>query len=189
MALRPGTPAPPEEGKDVARPYEAKTRHVDSRIVNGHAASPGGNQARRLAADPRGPPVASGVTYTVAAGDDAVAASLSSPARVKQAIAVGATGKKDIHVTFSNWGTRLDLFAPGVSATSASHRSRTGAATSPGTTAAAAHATGTAAPHLADHPPATPAQVAETPAKGAVSGKVKDRFPGSEGRILLVGVP
>ncbi|MFF6787289.1 S8 family serine peptidase [Streptomyces sp. NPDC012510] len=133
--------------------------------------------------------IASGVTYTVAAGNDGVAAGLYSPARVKQAITVGATDKKDVRASFSNWGPSLDLFAPGVSITSASHRSDTGRATHSGTSMASPHAAGAAALYLADHPRSTPAQVGEALTERAVSGKVKDTYPGSPNRLLHVDNP
>ncbi|WP_338895984.1 S8 family peptidase [Streptomyces sp. TG1A-60] len=133
--------------------------------------------------------IASGVTYTVAAGNDGLAAGLYSPARVKQAITVGATDRKDVRADFSNWGPSLDLFAPGVSVTSASHRSDTAKATLSGTSMATPHAAGAAALHLADHPSATPAEVGEVLVERAVSGKVKDGYPGSPNRLLQVDGP
>ncbi|MEW2400101.1 S8 family peptidase [Streptomyces sp. NPDC046862] len=133
--------------------------------------------------------IASGVTYSVAAGNDGLSAGLYSPARVKQAITVGATDKKDRRAGFSNWGPSVDLFAPGVAITSASHRSDTGRVTFDGTSMAAPHVTGAAALYLADHRAATPAQVSGALVNRAVSGKVTNRGIGSPNELLQVNNP
>ncbi|MCT7351079.1 S8 family peptidase [Streptomyces sp. 15-116A] len=130
--------------------------------------------------------IASGVTYTVAAGNEGMPAALYSPASVKQAITVGASDRQDKKPAFSNFGSALDLFAPGVSVTSASAASNTGRATYSGTSMASPHAAGAAALYLADHRRATPAQVANALVKGAVSGKVTGRGLGSPNRLLQV---
>ncbi|WP_328501570.1 S8 family peptidase [Streptomyces sp. NBC_00457] len=130
--------------------------------------------------------IRSGVTYTVAAGNDGLPASLYSPAGVREAITVGASDKKDARAGFSNFGSALDLFAPGVSITSASIASNTGRVTYSGTSMAAPHAAGVAALYLADHRKAPPAQVAKAMASGAVSGKVSGRGLGSPNRLLQV---
>ncbi|MGW4024849.1 S8 family peptidase [Streptomyces sp. NPDC005009] len=130
--------------------------------------------------------IASGVTYTVAAGNEGGPAALYSPAGVKQALTVGATDRQDKKPAFSNHGSALDLFAPGVSITSASAASDTARATSSGTSMASPHVAGAAALHLAEHRRATPAQVANALVKGAASGKVAGRGPGSPNRLLQV---
>ncbi|MFE3036930.1 S8 family peptidase [Streptomyces canus] len=130
--------------------------------------------------------IASGVTYTVAAGNDGLSAGLYSPADVSQAITVGATDPQDRRAGFSNYGPLLDLFAPGVAITSAGITSDTARATSSGTSMASPHAAGAAALYLADHPRATPAQVGKALVKSAATGKVSGRGAGSPDRLLQV---
>ncbi|MEU0209764.1 S8 family peptidase [Streptomyces canus] len=130
--------------------------------------------------------IASGVTYAVAAGNDGLPAGLYSPADVPQAITVGATDTKDARAGFSNYGSALDLFAPGVSITSAGITSDTAGATYSGTSMATPHAAGSAALYLAGHPKATPAQVGKALVKLAASGKVSGRGAGSPDKLLQV---
>lgn len=130
--------------------------------------------------------IASGVTYTVAAGNDGLSAGLYSPADVKEAITVGATDKSDARAAFSNYGPAVDLFAPGVSITSASYASDTGKAAFSGTSMASPHAAGAAAVYLGGHPRATPAQVSAALVAGAVSGKVSGEGLGSPDKLLQV---
>jgi len=145
----------------------------------------GGYQNAQLDAAVRNS-IAAGVTYAVAAGNDGLSASLYSPARVRQAITVGATDTKDARAVFSNHGSALDLFAPGVSITSAGITGDTAKATYSGTSMATPHAAGAAALYLADHPKATPAQVAKALVATAGSGKVSGRGLGSPNKLLRV---
>ena len=133
--------------------------------------------------------IASGVTYAVAAGNDGLPAGLYSPARVTQALTVGASDKTDARASFSNTGSSLDLFAPGVAITSASYASDTGNATYSGTSMASPHVAGAAALYLADHPEATPAQVAKALVKQAVSGRISGAGLGSPNKLLHVENP
>ncbi|NGO14621.1 S8 family peptidase [Streptomyces sp. HC44] len=133
--------------------------------------------------------IASGVTYTLAAGNDGLPASLYSPARVAEAVTVGASDKTDARASFSNWGMRLDLFAPGVDITSASNASDTGKATFSGTSMASPHAAGAAALYLADHAGAAPADVSKALVAGAASGKISNPGLGSPNKLLQVTNP
>lgn len=133
--------------------------------------------------------IASGVTYTVAAGNDGASAGSYSPAAVKEAITVGATDRTDTRAAFSNWGSALDLFAPGVSITSASYASNTGRATYSGTSMAAPHVAGAAALYLADRPKSRPAQVVKALTSLATAGKVFDKGEGSPNKLLRIPLP
>ncbi|TAQ90808.1 hypothetical protein B7494_g881 [Chlorociboria aeruginascens] len=55
-----------------------------------------------------------GVTAIVAAGNDNQDASNTSPASAPMAITVGALDENDARASFSNFGTAVDIFAPGV---------------------------------------------------------------------------
>ena len=128
--------------------------------------------------------VLDGVTYTVAAGNDNLDACGFSPARVAEAITVGATTSADARSSFSNYGQCLDLFAPGSTITSAWHTSSTAAATGSGTSMAAPHAAGVAALYLQGAPLATPATVADAIVADATANVVSGARPGSPNRLL-----
>ncbi|MFD5233006.1 S8 family peptidase [Streptomyces qaidamensis] len=159
------------------------TRHAKKPAVAN--LSLGGPRNDRLDAAVRAS-IASGVTYTVAAGNDGMPARLYSPAGVEQALTVGATDRWDTKSAFSNHGPALDLFAPGVGITSTSAASDTARATSSGTSMASPHAAGAAALYLADHRQATPAQVGRALTAGAATGKVSGRGVGSPDKLLRV---
>ncbi|RVU25163.1 S8 family peptidase [Streptomyces antnestii] len=130
--------------------------------------------------------IASGVTYAVAAGNSGVDASTSSPARVAEAITVGATDSSDTKASWSNYGSVLDVFAPGVSITAGWNTSDTATNTISGTSMATPHVAGAAAVYLAGHTSATPAQVASALTGGATSGVVKSPGSGSPNKLLKI---
>ncbi|WP_329493405.1 S8 family peptidase [Kitasatospora herbaricolor] len=131
--------------------------------------------------------IASGLTYTVAAGNDGVDASQHSPARVPTAITVGATASDDRVSWFSNHGPLVDLYAPGTDITSAGIAYDEDSTTMSGTSMASPHAAGAAALYLADHRTATPAQVAAALTASATVGSLRDLVEGTPDRLLYTG--
>jgi subtilisin family serine protease len=103
--------------------------------------------------------IASGVTYSIAAGNVGQDACKFTPARVPAALTIGATDSTDHRVSWSNWGSCVDWFAPGVSITSDYNSSDTATAVLSGTSMATPHTTGVAARYLQLNPAATPAGV------------------------------
>jgi subtilisin family serine protease len=117
--------------------------------------------------------VSAGVTYAVAAGNDAGDACYSSPARAPAALTVGASAW-DARSYFSNYGHCVDLYAPGSNILSAWHTGSTATRSLNGTSMASPHVAGVAALYLQGNPSAAPATVAatilNTGGVGAVAG-------------------
>ena len=127
-----------------------------------------------------------GITVVIAAGNEYDVACSYSPGRLPAAITVAATNINDFSPNFSNYGTCVDVFAPGVDITSAWITSSTATATINGTSMAAPHVAGAAALILQRTPTLTPAQVAAQIVQDATIGAVDNEGTGSPNRLLYV---
>ena len=141
-------------GIDWVTAHHGAAPAVANMSLGGGANSAVDDAVRRMIAD--------GVPTAVAAGNGNAAgvaqdACKSSPARVGEAMTIGATDKSDKKTSWSNYGKCVDWFAPGAGITSAWHQSDTQTNTISGTSMASPHVAGVAALHLAAKGPATPA--------------------------------
>ncbi|MEU9932887.1 S8 family peptidase [Streptomyces anulatus] len=128
--------------------------------------------------------IASGVTYSIAAGNSNAPASGFSPARVETALTVGATTRTDARATYSNHGPLVDLFAPGSDITAGWATSDTATYTGNGTSFAAPHVAGAAAVYLTNHPGSSPAAVGTALVNGATSNVLTGIGTGSPNKLL-----
>jgi aqualysin 1 len=128
--------------------------------------------------------VAAGVTYAVAAGNSNANACNYSPARVAEALTVGSTMSNDARSSFSNFGSCVNIFAPGSNITSAWHTSNTATNTISGTSMASPHVAGVAALYLQANPSASPAAVGNAIINNATTGRLSGIGSGSPNRLL-----
>jgi len=131
--------------------------------------------------------VQDGVTAVVAAGNEAKDACTTSPARVAEAVTIAASDRFDQQTSFSNFGSCVDLYAPGAQIVSASYVSTTGFASASGTSMATPHAAGAAAVLLSQRPGLSPAEVAARLAADATPNVIRNAGGGTPNRLLHVG--
>ena len=129
--------------------------------------------------------ISDGVTVVVAAGNSNRDACNYSPARVKAAITVAATTSTDVRASYSNYGSCVDLFAPGSSITSAWIGSDSETATITGTSMASPHVAGVVA-RLLQGSALTPASASTAITGAATKGLVVNAGRRSPNLLLYV---
>ena len=128
--------------------------------------------------------VGSDVVMAVAAGNSNANACGSSPARSAQAITVGSTTNSDARSSFSNFGSCLDIFAPGSAITAAWYTSNAATNTISGTSMASPHVAGVAALLRQEDPSASAAAVSAALLANATTGVLSGVGSGSPNRLL-----
>jgi aqualysin 1 len=124
------------------------------------------------------------VTIAVAAGNSNADACGSSPARAANAVTVGSTTTSDARSSFSNFGTCLDIFAPGSGILSAWWTSNTATATLSGTSMASPHVAGAAALYKQANPSASSTTIRNALVNNATTGVLSGVGSGSPNRLL-----
>jgi subtilisin family serine protease len=155
----------------VVGDHAAGAPAVANMSLGGSANSSVDDAVRRLIADGVATAVAAGNGNFVGRAQDACK---YSPARVAEAMTIGATDKTDTKASWSNYGNCVDWFAPGVGITSAWYSSTTAINTISGTSMATPHTTGVAALYLQSNPGKTPQEVRDALAANATKGVVKN---------------
>lgn len=136
--------------------------------------------------------VSKGVNVVVAAGNNNADACNYSPSRAPSAITVGATTSSDTRASYSNYGSCLDIFAPGSSILSAWNTSDVATNTISGTSMASPHVAGVVALVLEAKPTASPSAVTSFLTTSASLNKLSSIGTNSPNRLvysLAAGAP
>jgi len=124
-----------------------------------------------------------GYVMVVAAGNSNTDACSTSPARVSKAITVAATDSTDTRASYSNYGSCVDIFAPGSQINSSWIGSNTATKVLNGTSMATPHVVGVVAEMLQSTPTTTPQTISTNLLNQASSNVVKNPS-GSPNRLL-----
>lgn len=153
--------------------------HVSPAVANISATAQGSSLSLEAAINNS---IASGVVYTIAAGNGAGDACNFTPARVPNALTIGASDVSDLRN--SNGGPCVDLFAPGINIVSAGIASDTASQTMSGSSMASPMVAGVAALYLAANPAANPLSVSQA-IKSAATPNVLNTFDTTSPNLLL----
>ena len=126
-----------------------------------------------------------GVTVAVAAGNSNADACNYSPARASGVITVASSERTDAKRSTSNYGSCVELYAPGGSITSTWLNGGTN--TISGTSMASPHVAGVAALYLASNASATPATVSAWIINNATTGVITGNVGATPNRLLYKG--
>ena len=128
-----------------------------------------------------------GINVVVAAGNETQNACNVSPARARSAITVGSATRNLARSSFSNFGSCVDIFAPGSDVTAAWPSSRTGVNTISGTSMASPHVAGVVALILEKNPNVAPSTIANYLSDTALNNILSGVGPGSPNKFMTKG--
>lgn len=129
--------------------------------------------------------VKDGVTVAIAAGNASADACDASPASAPNGLTVAASDSTDQRASFSNHGSCVDLYAPGVNVPSASNTGASVAMRS-GTSMASPHVAGAAALVLQGHPGWSASRTTSRVLRMTLRGKVTGNPSGTTNRLLNI---
>ncbi len=132
--------------------------------------------------------VAANIAVAVAAGNDSASACNTSPAAEPTVLTVGATDRTDKQASYSNFGTCLDLYAPGTDIISATHSNNTGSSTLSGTSMASPHVAGALAVKRAQDASVNGANAQVAVVNDSTLNVVTSTGAGSPNKMLYVPV-